>query len=52
MIDNDRVEVWLALLADKYSAVEIVELLELTEWDVIEAFRDKILESQKGVFEL
>lgn len=52
MLDDERVEDWLARLADKYTAIELCELLELTEWDIIEMFRDKILEAQKGTFEL
>jgi hypothetical protein len=50
MLDDDLADDFLKLIADRYTPDEIVELLGLTEWDIIEAFRDKILESPDGTF--
>lgn len=50
-IDSERLEEFLLALADKYTGIEIVEILELSEWDIIEAFRDQIVEARKR-FEL
>lgn len=48
-IDDELFEEFLKNLADRYTAVELVELLELTEWDILEAFREKFLELQLSV---
>lgn len=47
MIDRERVDDFLALIADKYTAVEVVEILELDVWDVLEMFREELLEKQE-----
>lgn len=41
-IDEDTFEEYLCELADRYTAEELCELLELNVWDVIEAFRDNL----------
>lgn len=42
MIDLDLLEEFKARLADRYTAEELVEMLRLSEWDILEAFHDKI----------
>ena len=45
MLDQEMFEDYLAILADKYEAFDLIDILDdltpLTSWDVIEAFRDK-----------
>jgi hypothetical protein len=43
-IDRDLLEEYKAELKDRYTAVEICELLQLTEDDLLEAFEDKVIE--------
>lgn len=43
-INNELFEEFRKHLADKYTAVELCELLNLSEWDLLEAFIDKVLE--------
>lgn len=43
-INYELFEEFKAQLADRYTATELVELLELTEWDIIEMFQDKVME--------
>lgn len=42
--NDDIFEEFKARLADKYTASELVEILRLDVWDVIEAFNDRILD--------
>lgn len=44
MVDNDLVDDFLALIADKFTASEVCEILELDVWDILEMFRDELLE--------
>lgn len=44
MIDRERLDEYLALIADKYTAAEIAEILELDVWDILEMFRDELME--------
>lgn len=43
-VDREIFEEFKKRLADRYTGPELCELLELTEWDVIEQFEEKILE--------
>lgn len=43
-MDRELLEEFKLMLADRYTAVELVELLELDVWDVIEMFEEKIVE--------
>lgn len=43
-IDDDLFEEYLNQLNDRYTSWELVELLDLTTWEVIEAFRDLLHE--------
>lgn len=51
MIDEDRLQEFLDKIADKYTATEICEILGLTEWDLLEQFREFVME-KKDSFEL
>jgi hypothetical protein len=44
MIDEDIFQEFKLRLADRYTAEELCELLNLDVWDIIEAFSEKILE--------
>lgn len=46
-IDYELLDEYKNSLADKYTAEELCELLELTVWDIIEAFPEAILELQR-----
>lgn len=43
-MDREVLEEFKAQLADKYTAEELCELLELDVWDIIEMFEEKIVE--------
>lgn len=43
-IDTELFQEFKEQLADRYTAEELCELLQLDVWDVIEAFEEKILE--------
>ena len=43
-LDEDRVDEHLRRIADHYSATDLVDLLDLSVWDILEQFRDKVLE--------
>lgn len=43
-MDFELIEEYLNQLEDRYTAEELVELLELDVRDIIEAFRDKCIE--------
>jgi len=43
--DIELIEERMNRIADRMDAVDLVDALNLTVWDVIEAFRDKILET-------
>lgn len=43
-IDEEVLDQYKLSLADKYTASELVELLDLSVWDVIEAFHEKIMD--------
>lgn len=51
MIDNELLENFLNKIADKYTAEEVCEILELDVWDILENFREKIMEKKES-FEL
>lgn len=42
-VDREVLEEFKESLADKYTAEELCELLQLDVWDIIEAFEEKIL---------
>ena len=43
-MDRELLEEYKNQLRDRYTAVELCELLELTEDDILEMFEDKIVE--------
>lgn len=43
-IDRDLLEEVKAELRDRYTAVELCELLNLTEDDILEQFEDRVIE--------
>lgn len=43
-IDRDLLDEYKRQIADRYTAPELVELLELDVWEVIEAFEEKVVE--------
>ena len=45
MLDYEMANEYLDAVADKYTAAELAEELDLDVWDIIEFFREKILES-------
>lgn len=47
MIDKERLDDFLALIADKFTASEVVEILDLDVWDVLEMFRDELIEKHE-----
>lgn len=47
MIDIDKVDEFLKRVADKYSASEIVEILGLSEEDILEVYMEEVLEKYK-----
>jgi hypothetical protein len=44
MLDRERLEELKARLKDKYTAVELCELLGLTEDDLLEQFEEQVME--------
>jgi hypothetical protein len=44
MIDREMIEEYKAELRDRFTAVELCEMLELTEDDILEMFEDKVIE--------
>jgi len=44
MIDREMLEEYKAELRDRFTAVELCEMLELTEDDILEMFEDKVIE--------
>lgn len=42
-IDEDILDQYKRHLADRYTAEELCELLDLDVWDIIEMFEDKIM---------
>lgn len=48
MLDEDKLQEFFERVADKYTGCEICEILELTEWDVIEAFRELLIEKKES----
>ncbi len=46
-LDRDRVDDLLKRIAEKYTAMEIVEILELTEEDILEVYMEEVLEKYK-----
>lgn len=47
MLDEDYTDEFLARIADKYTAEELVEVLGLDVWQIIEMFRERVLELDK-----
>lgn len=45
MIDLDLLDEFKKRIADRYTASELVELLDLDVWSVIEAFEDQVIET-------
>lgn len=43
-MDLSKFEEYLNQLADRYTAPELVEEMDLDVWDIIEAFRDRLEE--------
>ena len=41
--DHELVESWKNRLADRFTAYELVELLGLDVWQIIEAFEEEVL---------
>ena len=44
MIDREMLVQYKAELRDRYTAVELCEMLELTEDDILEMFEDRVVE--------
>lgn len=44
MIDREMLEQYKAELRDRFTAVELCEMLELTEDDILEMFEDRVVE--------
>ena len=44
MLDREALEEFKAELKDKYTAVELCEMLDLTEDDILDMFEDKVIE--------
>jgi hypothetical protein len=44
MLDRELLQDRKAHLADRFTAVELCELLNLTEWDLLEAFEERVME--------
>lgn len=44
MLDRDLLEEFKARLKDRFTAVELCELLELTEDDILDSFEDRLME--------
>lgn len=47
MLDEDRVDELLKAIADKYTAEEVCEILGLDVWDILEMFREQVLEKEE-----
>lgn len=47
MLDEDKLEEFLNRIADKYTTEEIVEILQLSEWDILEMFRERVIEKEE-----
>lgn len=45
MVDRDLRDEYFNQLADRYTAAELVEEMELDVWDVIEEFREELLDN-------
>ena len=43
--DRELIDLYLDKVADKFTAEELVELLELDVWDIIEFYQEQILEN-------
>ena len=43
-IDREVLEEYKQTLADRYTAAELVELMELDVWDILEEFEEKVME--------
>lgn len=43
-IDRESLEQFKARLIDRYTAVELCEMLEITEEELLDAFEDKVME--------
>ena len=43
-MDRELLEEFKATLADRYTAEELCELINLDVWDILEMFEDKIIE--------
>lgn len=50
-VDRELLEEFLERIADKFTAAELIELLEdagiLTVWDVIAVFEDELIEARE-----
>jgi hypothetical protein len=46
-IDWELFEDYKKSLADRYTAEELCELMQLDVWDVIEAFQERVIELQR-----
>jgi len=44
MLDRELLEEYKNQLADRYTAAELVELLELDVWQILEMFEEEIIE--------
>lgn len=47
MLDDERVDDLLLKISDHYTASEIVEILGLTEWEILEMFRELVIEREQ-----
>lgn len=43
-IDLEILEEFKQELVDKYTPAELVELLDISEWELLEAFQEKVIE--------
>lgn len=46
MLDQDLVEEFLTRLSEHYTAAEIVDLLDIDVWEILETYREQIIEKE------
>lgn len=51
MLDQDLVDEYKRQVADRYTAAELVDLLDLDVWEIIEAFEQNVLHMKKDWME-
>jgi hypothetical protein len=49
--DTEALEEFLKQIEDHYTAAELAELLDLSAWDLIESFREEIIDNSEMIRE-